>query len=409
MTSAPHTRRDLLALLGSAALTKAAATTAGLMSAGVALAPASAADAAPEGGVTDLVGRTVALRRPAARIVLLDARDIVTMGILDPDPARFVVGWADVDRFDSDEVRRQYGTRPGGDAIPVVGGRTGDALSVERILALEPDLVVATAHMEPELGEGALTRRLEEADVPVIFSSAVSNGQPAGDAAAGVAGDPFDAMARGLRMWGAVLGRSTEAEAFIAFVAEHLARIDERVAGLTPTKAYLEVQSTYDDCCWAAGRRIWGDLLVRAGGRLLSALDAPWYAKVGVEQMMVEAPEVYIASGGAYGAGIRPGIGPGLDPAKARAGLRRLAARRGFATVPAVRDGRVHGVWTGILTVPPLNILFLEVAAKWLHPEAFADLDPADTLGDLNRRFLARPLGVPCWLSLARTAAEERQ
>lgn len=346
--------------------------------------------------VRDAVGREIALGRAAGRIVLLDAPDVLSMAVLHPDPSRFVVGWAGVDKFDSDLLRRQYEGRPDGGVIPVVGGQAADTVSVERIIALEPDLVVATAHMEPGLGEGVLTRRLEAAGIPVIFSSAASNQR----SVEGVVGDPFDDMARALRMWGVVLGSDERAEAFIAFVQERLAGSRKRLAAASPIKAYLEIQSTYDDCCWAAGRRIWGDLLARAGGRTLSALDAPWYAKIATERLMAEAPAIYIASGGAFGSKIRPGIGPGLDPAQARAGLRRLIARPGFDTLPAVRDGRVHGVWTGLLTVPPLSVLFVEIAAKWLHPEAFGDLDPADTLDEINRRFLAKPLLGPCWLSL---------
>ena len=38
--------------------------------------------------------------------------------------------------------------------------------------------------------------------------------------------------------------------------------------------------------------------------------------------------------------------------------------------------------------------------AKWLHPDRFADLDPAQTLAEINRRFLAAPLGGPLWVSL---------
>lgn len=374
-----------------------------ILSSAFAMAPPSAV--AGQESVVDLVGRKVELDRPARRIVLLDARDVLSIAILHPDPSHLVVGWADIDKFDSHLMRQQYEIRPGGGIIPAVGGQTAETLSIERMLTLEPDLVVATAYMEPGLGEGMLTRRLEAAGIPVVFSSAASNRQPAD----GAVGDPFDDMARALRMWGTVLGKREEAEAFIAFVQERLARARERLDATSPTKTYLEVQSTYDDCCWAAGRRIWGDLLGRAGGRNLSAIDATWYAKVAPEQLMVEAPEVYIASGGAFGTEIRPAIGPGLDPAKGRAGLRRLTERTGFSTLPAVRDGRVHGVWTGLLTVPPLNILFVEVAAKWLHPETFKDVEPDDTLEEINQRFLAKPLPGPCWLSLARTAeANER-
>ena len=365
----------------------------------VAAAPSSMVAAAGHETVVDLVGRKVRLGRPVGRIVLLDARDVLSMAILHPDPLHLVVGWANVDKLDSDLVRRQYEIRPGSGTIPAVGGQTADTLPLERILALEPDLVVTTAYMEPGLGKGILTRRLEAAGIPVIFSSAASNRQPL----AGAAGNPFDNMVRALRMWGAVLDKRGEAEAFITFVRGRLARVRRRLAAMPPTKTYLEVQSTYNDCCWAAGQRIWGDLLARAGGRNLSAVDAPWYAKVAPEQLMAEAPEVYIASGGAFGTGIRPSIGPGLDPEKGRAGLRRLTERTGFDTLPAVRNGRVHGVWTGLLTVPPLNILFVEVAAKWLNPDAFGDVEPNDTHEEINRRFLAKPLPGPCWLSLAPT------
>ncbi|CAO3383005.1 ABC transporter substrate-binding protein [Azospirillum argentinense] len=376
-------RRAFAMLLGMAALGAAA--------------PWAGASGAARGIITDAAGRRVDLTGPARRIVLLDAVDVLSMAVLHPDPSSLIAGWAGVDRFDSDLVRRQYDRGAGGGAIPVIGGQTADTLSLETILALEPDLVVATAAMEPGLGDGPLARRIAAAGIPVLFSSAASNRR----SGTGAPADPFDDMARTLRMWGAVLDRSARAEAFIAFALDRLAQVGDRLAGAAPTTAYLEVQSTYDDCCWAAGRRPWGDLLAMAGGRNLAAVEAPWYAKVAAEQLMIEAPAVYIASGGAFGANLRPGIGPGLDPAAARAGLRRLTKRTGLATLPAVRDGRVHGVWTGLLTVPPLNILFVEAAARWLHPERFADADPAATLDTINRRFLAQPLPGPCWLSLA--------
>ncbi|MEW5421588.1 ABC transporter substrate-binding protein [Amorphus sp. 3PC139-8] len=360
------------------------------------LSPSFAVAAAAE-GVVDMAGRQVSLIKPAERIVLLDARDIVSMAVLHPDPARVVIGWAGADTLDSDLLRRHYETRPDGSGeIAVVGGQTATTVSLERILALKPDLVVTTAYMEPELGDGVLTRRLEAAGIPVVFSNTASNEQTTE-----ADRDPFAAMARTMRMWGQILGKSDRAETFVGFAHEHLNEVRQRLGATSPTKAYLEVQSTYDDCCWAAGDRIWGDLLALAGGHNLSAVDAPWFAKVALEQLIAEAPEIYIASGGAFGRGIRPAIGPGLDPDEGGEGLRRLTERTGFETLPAVQDGRVHGVWTGLLTIAPFNILFVECAAKWLHPDLFADLEPTDTLNALNEQFLAKPLPGPCWLSLA--------
>lgn len=365
--------------------------------AAAALAPAAAAARPP---ITDMVGRTVDLRRPVERVVLLDARDILTMALLHPEPSRLVAGWAAPEMLDSDLVRGQYETRPDG-PIPQVGGQVADTLSVERIISIGPDLVVATARHDPALGEGVLTRRLAAAGIPVVFSDAASN-RTAGAAADS---DPIRDLGRLMRMWGALLGRERRAESFVELVRERLGAVADRTRGMAPCKTYLELQSTYDDCCWSAGTRIWGDLLALAGGRNLSVVNAPWYAKVAIEQLVTEAPEVYIACGGAFAGGTRPAIGPGLDPERGRAGLRRLCARTGLATLPAVRHGRVHGIWTGLLTIRPLNVLFVEAAARWLHPDALAGLDPTGTLAELNRRFLAKPLPGPCWVSLGSAGA----
>ena len=56
-----------------------------------------------------------------------------------------------------------------------------------------------------------------------------------------------------------------------------------------------------------------------------------------------------------------------------------------------------HAYFLFVLTIPPLNILFVEIAAKWLHPELFQDINPAQTLVQINWRFLAKPLPAPCW------------
>lgn len=346
--------------------------------------------------VTDMVGRTLRLPAEIRRIVLLDARDIISMALLHPEPANLVAGWAGPEVLDSDLLRARYDdAHPGAGAIQVIGGQTADTISLESILALAPDLVVSTAHIEPELDDGPLARRLADAGIPVLFSNAASNADSAEQS-----GTPMDELPALMSMWGAVLGREQKATAFTSFVSERLTTLRRQLDGAAPRKTYLELQSTYDDCCWAAGNRVWGELLRLAGGRGLDAVSAPWFAKLGIEQLIAEAPEIYIACGGAFASTLRPAIGPGLPKEDARDGLRRLCARTGFSTLPAVREGHVHGIWTGLVAIQPLNILFLEIVAKWLHPEHLPDLDPQATLEEINRRFLAAPIDGPCWLSL---------
>ncbi len=90
----------------------------------------------------------------------------------------------------------------------------------------------------------------------------------------------------------------------------------------------------------------------------------------------------------------RPGglvIGPGYDRATSRSRLATLAARPGFSSIKAVREGRVHGLFHNLIATP-LNIVVVEALAKWINPSLFESLDPAATMKEINTKFLAVPL-----------------
>lgn len=340
--------------------------------------------------VKDMAGRVVTLAAPPRRIILLEARDLLSMALLHTDPAALVVGWAATERIDSAALQSRLER---GHHIDTVGQMTADSISREKIAALSPDLVVANVFMAPEGARDPLVEWLERNGIPVLFSDASSN-TPGSAAAAAGALRPY------MRMWGELLGAREKADAYATFVDRHVERVQALLAGAPPVTTYLEIQSTVDDCCWAAGNRIWGDLLALAGGRTLPAVTAPWFQKLHLEYLISTPHEVYIASGGGWAAGSRPAIGPGLPPDAARAALARLVGRTGFDQMASVRDGRVHAIWTGLISVPPLNVLFVEIAAKWLHPQRCRALDPAATLAQINARFLGQPIDGPLWVSL---------
>jgi iron complex transport system substrate-binding protein len=343
--------------------------------------------------VTDMAGRRIQLPARPKRIILLEARDIISMAMLHSDPASLVVGWAAADRIDSGFLKERF---ENGHGIQVVGKQTPDTVSLEGLISLSPDLVVANFYMAPQGGNDLLVKRLENIGIPVVFSDLSSNGTSNKSQRKGATAELREHM----RMWGEVLDAGDEAKAFIAFYDEHLARIASRLAGSQPVTTYLEIQSTVDDCCWAAGNEIWGQLLELAGGRTLPGVTAPWFQKLQLEYLLSTPHDVYIASGGGWASGGRPAIGPGIPTAEGKEGLERLIGRTGFNQLSSVRSKRVHGIWTGLMAVPPLNILFIELAAKWLHPERCQDLDPSATLAEINERFLSMPIEGPLWASL---------
>ncbi|MDX3925905.1 MAG: ABC transporter substrate-binding protein [Shinella sp.] len=340
-----------------------------------------------------MAGHEVGLPSLPERIVLLEAHDLLTMSLLHPDPASLVVGWAAVDRLDSDVLQTRL---LNGHPVSMVGKLSPDTLSLEGLIGLSPDLIVTTAFMTPHGDDNPLLQRLKEFGIPVVFSDASSNAAD-DERMAG----PTDAMKASLHMWGRLLGASEKAEAFIAFFERELAGITARVSDVKPVTTYLEVQSTLEDCCWAAGRKVWGELLALAGGQPLPGVTAPWFEKLSLEYLLATPQDVYIASGGGWTSGGRPAIGPGIDPELGRQGLQRLIeGRPGFDHLPSVRAKRVYGIWTGLITNLPLNILFVAQTAKWLHPERCADLDPAAILDTINRDFAAFPIEGPLWASI---------
>ena len=92
-------------------------------------------------------------------------------------------------------------------------------------------------------------------------------------------------------------------------------------------------------------------------------------------------------------------LGPGVAADAAQASLKRLLGRGGLQHLSAVREGRAHAIWHGFYN-SPFNVVAVQVFAKWLHPEAFADLDPQRTLERFYGEFQPVALDGQYWISL---------
>ena len=348
-------------------------------SAGLLAAPSMGVGATRE--VVDVLGNVVRLNAVPRRIVLLDATDFYFMAALLPDPAERIVGWASAARLDLGAQSWLLG-----DGFPEVGKISPGSVSVEAILSLNPDLVVASAYMMPE--GAVLKRHLDSIGIPVAWTSDYEHDF-----------GPAEKFHRAVSFWGAVLdqGDARVAELTALGMSQFEALKARPATGDLP-RVYMEIMTTYDSCCWAAGRSFWGDLFALAGGDLIAESDG-WGAQLSTEGLMARNPEVYIATGGNFALGLQPGIAPGLDPDEGRAGLRQAAQRPALRDTDAVRNGRVHGIWSGLISSPLFLPVLAERLAKWLHPAHFADLDPTATLAALNACF-PKPLPDPMWLSI---------
>lgn len=334
--------------------------------------------------IIDVLGNVIALDALPRRIVLLDATDMMTMAALEENSEDKVVGWASADRLDLGD-KTEYFSK----TIPEVGKLSPNTLSIEAIVALKPDLVVASAYMLPPNGSSAIVKKLLQFSIPVAWTSGYDNALP-----------PEKLLRKSLSFWGAVLGREQRADQLIKLSLSHLKAVKNCIKGQKKPRVYMEIMTSFNDCCWAAGNAFWGDLFAVAGGDLIKGSNG-WGGKLSKEGLIDANPEVFIATGSRFAPEMQPEIGPGFtDLEKTYRGLEKAAQRSALKNTAAVKDKRVHCIWSGLALSPMLTPVLAQCLAKWQHPEACKNIDPTATMAVINE-FYAKPLDGHLWASLS--------
>ena len=349
---------------------------------------ALSASAQAQIALKDVTGREVTLAAPAKRLLIDDGRFLIALALLHRDPVGVLAAWPhDINRIGARTYAAYRAKFPAIDALAKVASSAG-AVSVEQVVAARPDLAVFSLGAQPSPEERA---RIEAAGIPVVvidfFTHPLANLEPS------------------LLLLGAATGAPEKAEEFLAFRRYHLDAVRDRLAGLTPAerpRVFLEPHAGMTaDCCNSPGRGNVGDIIEAVGGTNIGAAVIPRaFGKLNPEYVIAQDPQVYIATGGSHmegTAGLL--IGPEYSPATARERLEGLVRRPGFSGFAAVRDHRVHGLSHQLLN-SPLDLITIELLATWIHPRRLAGLDVADTVAQVNQRFLAVPLEGPNWISL---------
>ncbi|MGC5700902.1 ABC transporter substrate-binding protein [Pseudomonas sp. NFXW11] len=337
--------------------------------------------------VTDVLGRQVDIPHPAQRVVLGEGRLLGALALLDRDnPSARVVGWQnDMRQLDPHSFAAYARAFAQIEQIPLIGQASEQSVSVEKILALKPDLAVFSIAGHGPTEHSPVADVLAQAGVPVLFVDFRVN--------------PISGTRTSLEALGQALDREPQAKAYLAFYQQHLQAVTERLQGLTEAqrpKVFLELLAGV----WQApghttGSSGMGELIRAAGGRNIAAGVVPGaLGDISVEFALKADPDLYIASGNNP-----PGVtlGAGVSLEQAQASLAKVLARPQFSQLRPIRDGQGHGLWHDFYN-SPYNILALELLAKWTHPERFADLDPQQTRAQLNREFLKIPLDGQYWV-----------
>ncbi|MBO1074552.1 ABC transporter substrate-binding protein [Roseomonas marmotae] len=338
--------------------------------------------------VTDVLGRSVTLPGPARRVLLTQARHVLAMSLLHPDPVSLVVGWGDdLRRMNPPDYAAVRARFPQADKVPVISRGRADGISFEAIVTLQPDLVVFSLGALRLVGE-TLPDQLAAVGIPNIVIDFFN--------------DPMKNTRQSIRVLGQVLGLEERAAAFDAFYASQLAAIASRLEGLGEARppVLVHAHAGGTPCCSSPGKSAFDSMIRFAGGHNIGADILPGaVGELSLEYIIDRDPRVYVATGGPYAGRGGITLGPAGVPQTAARELVEVIRRSRLDVLPAVREGRAHAIWHGFNDTPA-HLIMLQALARWFHPDRCGDLDPAATMAALNERFLSIPMEGAHWIDL---------
>jgi iron complex transport system substrate-binding protein len=206
--------------------------------------------------------------------------------------------------------------------------KVGDTMrpSIEKIVALDPDLVVASTASQLE----QFVRNLDQVGIPIY----VSNPQN------------IDGVLSSIDRIGELTDATSRASALTEELRGRIKAVETRVARAARPRVFLILGR--EPLITAGGDTFISDIIARAGGRSISANEKADYPQYSLETVVAQRPEVILIQDGE----------------------RELPGR--LKQTPAAREGRVYHFDDGVLLRPgPRIVDGLEQMAAKLHPELF--------------------------------------
>jgi iron complex transport system substrate-binding protein len=222
--------------------------------------------------------------------------------------------------------------------LPGVATFTG--VEHEELIALEPDLVLAGGN---NFTAAADVDRMRDLDIPVLVV---------------YAGSVADVLGT-IRLIGLAIDAPAEADTLVTSMQARMTDVTAAVRGLARPRVFYQLGSE-PEIYGPAPDSFVADMVSLAGGEPITTTDPAVFA-IAVERLVAEDPEVIVLGDAQYG----------VCPAA-------VAARPGWGSMTAVREGAIRPVYDTIVTRPgPRLAEGLAALALAIHPDA-AITPPAD-------------------------------
>jgi len=274
--------------------------------------------------LTDGLGHTITLAKPAQRIVSLAPS--ITESLFAIGAGKQVVARDDNSKYPPEAAK-----------LPSIG-TLWNGLPLEAILAQKPDLVIAAEIISPDQ-----VKQMQDAGLTVFWQANPKD---------------FDGLYKNLQDLAVLTGHEKEASVLITDLKQRVNTIEDILgeAKDEPLVFYELDASTDPSNPWTSGPNTFISYTIKmAKGRNAGdVLDKPW-AQISVEKLVELNPDIILLADAPYG----------VTPEK-------VAQRAGWDAIKAVKDGKVYPFDPNLLSVPgPRLVDGLETLAVILHPDIF--------------------------------------
>lgn len=216
-------------------------------------------------------------------------------------------------------------------SIPDVA--TFDAVDIEKVVSLEPDVVFAGGNFftPPDAIE-----RMRDFGLPVVVLYAAS----------------VDAVFKDIELIGQAAGRSAEATTIVERMRSEFDDVEAAVSGLPKPRLFYELDAT-GAVYGPADDSFLAEMIALAGGDPITT-GSPDKFDISVERLIEQNPELILLADAPFGVTAE-----------------QVAARPGWDVMTAVKEGQIRSIDDQTVTRPgPRLFLGLQLLAATIHPDA---------------------------------------
>jgi iron complex transport system substrate-binding protein len=343
--------------------------------------------------LTDLAGRNVTFKKlPVEKVVLQSSGSggaFYTLFALEgKDAYKKIVGIdPGLKKYRYDIWEKFLTIIPELGNIPDIGSIEDGTFSVEKVIALNPDVLICTLSQQKQAEE--IVKKLEGSNIKTVFIDYHT--------------ETLENHIKSIALLGKILGKEERAKELIDFYKSQVDKVTSCLEKINKPKPKVYVEcgmkgpSEYFN---TYGNFMWGALIVKCGGINIAEGKVEKWAPINPEYLLEANPDVIIITGSYWPAqptSLRLGYNASIE--KARETLEAFTKRPGWDTLSAVKNHRVYGIYHG-LSRDIWDFAAMQFMAKCFYPDEFKDLDPEKSLKEFFERFLPVPYEGVWMLSL---------